>query len=462
MKLRYLDYAAATPVDRRVFRAMRPYFGVTFGNPGSLHRAGSHALEALDRARETLAKAAGADFREVIFTASATEANNLALRGVVRAARHISRETDRLFAPAAKSGLDSRRVHSSGGRAERASETFRSKQAVPPHEVNILKPKIIISAVEHDSVLETARDMERAGEIELVVIPVDKRGVVDVTKLEQELDERTALVSVMYVNNEIGTVQPIAEISKMVRKFRDKKSSGRSEQGNWASDHYPLLHSDCAQAFLYYPCRMAELGVDLMTLSSQKIYGPKGAGALVGSLSALSPVLTGGGQEFGFRAGTENVPAVVGFAAAAAFAEKERVGNVRNASRARDAFVKKLKSEVPGVEENGKGGLPAGRQAPHIANLIFPEGVSSEDLIVLFDREGIAASPGAACSARALTLSHVLRAIGVPDERIARSIRFSFGRGVTPAAARTVARAVAKIVNSLKPLPAATKGAHVQ
>lgn len=412
MKLRYLDYAAATPVDQRVLRAMRPYFSKDFGNPGSLHRAGAEALKALDNARETLARVTGAEFRDVVFTASATEANNLALRGIVRGFRL---------------------------QALGISKSSTKKKS--------LAPRIIVSAVEHDSVLETARDMERAGEIELVIIPVDAHGVVDLKKMEAALHERTVLVSVMYVNNEIGTVEPLAEIFNLIKRFREKRNSP-----------YPLFHTDAAQAFLYYPCNGKELGADLMTLSSQKIYGPKGVGTLIlGSRRQalgvsntkndflepnaynLKPILTGGGQEFGLRAGTENVPAIVGFAAAAALAEKERARNVKHASRVRSLFIQELKRAVPGIETNAEG------EAPHIANLAFPEGVSSEDLLVLFDREGIAASPGAACSARALALSHVLRAIKMPNKRITRSIRFSFGRGITEGDARTAARTIGKI-----------------
>ncbi|MFH0806325.1 MAG: aminotransferase class V-fold PLP-dependent enzyme [Candidatus Brennerbacteria bacterium] len=240
-------------------------------------------------------------------------------------------------------------------------------------------------------------------------------------------------MSVMYVNNEIGTVQPIAEIAKAVRAQR-------------ANTPYPVFHTDAAQAFLYYPCDMRALGVDLVTLSSQKIYGPKGAGALAGAIRTLHPLTTGGGQEFGIRAGTENVPAIVGFAAAAAYAERERKKNADYARSVRNAFVEALKKAIPGVEENGPKGSA---RAPHIANILFPPRISSEDLLVLFDRKGIAASPGAACSARALMLSHVLRAIGVKDEGIRRTIRFSFGRRVTRAGAKGAARSVAGVCRYL-------------
>ncbi|MDP3975158.1 MAG: cysteine desulfurase family protein [Candidatus Jorgensenbacteria bacterium] len=394
----YLDYAAATPVDTRILRAMRPYFSDVFGNPSSLHRAGAEALKGLDHARETFSRLLGVDFRNTIFTASATEANNLALRGIVRGSREWG-----------------------------------------------VGRRVIVSAVEHDSILETARDMERAGEAEVVVIPVDREGVINLRKLKAALDERTVLVSVMYVNNEVGTVQPISEIAKIILAYKSNKSD-RSDKS------YPLFHTDAAQAFLYYPCRAEVLGADCITLSSQKIYGPKGAGALVlGSREwgvggrSLHPILTGGGQEFGFRAGTENVPAIVGFAAALEHAERERAKNTAHAVSVRDTFERELMKNVPGVERNGPS---RDREAPHITNLAF-RGVSSEDLLVLLDREGVAVSPGAACSARALTLSHVLRAIKTPDERITRSIRFSFGRGISVPMAREAAKRVAHAASVL-------------
>lgn len=444
----YLDYAAATPVDPRVLRAMRPYFSEKFGNPSSLHLAGALALKALDEARARLAQVTRTEFRDVVFTASATEANNLALRGVVRA---FSFGDQNNFSPAEKFSFPS--AHRAAGHGNQAdAPAYRTgRPAGYPREKNTrTTPKIVVSAVEHDSVLLTARDMERAGEIELVIIPVDKRGVVDIKKLESALDERTVLVSVMYVNNEVGTLQPISEIAAIVRNFRSSHTqmanSKWPDHSPFANGSLPLLHTDVAQAFLYYPCNIKELGADLMTLSSQKIYGPKGAGALVGKIDKIHPLITGGGQEFGFRAGTENVPAIVGFAAAAVFAESERKENGKQAAQARDMFARELRRSLRGVEEN----IPRGSMsAPHIMNIAFPKGVSSEDLLVLFDREGIAASPGAACSARALTLSHVLRAIGIPDERIRRSIRFSFGRGITAAGAKAAAQKVKTLTLSL-------------
>ncbi len=285
MRRIYLDHAAATPVSPAVLAAMQPYFGRKYGNPGSLHSFGQEAMAAVDAARAKIAQAIGAEFREVVFTASATEANNLALRSAVR--------------------------------------QFKIKN--PKLKA---RPKIIISAVEHESVLETAYDLENDG-VEVVEIPVDRKGVVDLKALEKELDARTVLVSVMYVNNEIGSVQPIAEISEAIKKW--KRAAGNPKTA------YPLLHTDAAQAPAYFNCDVARLGADLMTLSSQKINGPKGVGALyigpIRPIGLIGPMVTGGGQEHGLRSGTENVPGIVGFATAMEAARRNAAKTLSRSQR---------------------------------------------------------------------------------------------------------------------------------
>jgi len=423
MKHIYLDYAATTPMDPEVEKAMRPYFSKKFGNAGSLHFFGQEAMSAVDDAREKIASSIGAQFREVIFTGSATEANNLALRGVLN--------------------------------SNKRQET-RDKH------------RIIVSVIEHESVLETARDLERDG-IEVIVIPVSREGVVDLEKLKAALNERTILVSVMYVNNEIGSIQPIFEISEMIkeRKLFSKKSVSEAERARfsvkpkergrepsgrtsgWASetpsfreesfrDIYPLFHIDAAQAFQYFDCDVNKLGVDLMTLSAHKIYGPKGIGALYvnnelriknhenknpaihNSSFIIHPLVTGGGQEFGLRSGTENVPSIVGFAKAIELAAKERELNVKKIMNLRNYFWKELKKIAPRAELNGGG-------SPHILNVYFPN-IKSQDFLTRLDLEGIAASSGAACSARSLEPSYVITALGYSRERAEKSIRFSFGK----------------------------------
>ncbi len=376
MRRVYFDYAASTPVDLRVYKAMEPYFTHKFGNPGSLHSFGQEAIAAVDASRETIAKAIGADFREIIFTGSATEANNLALRGALAAFR------------AGHPGV---------------------------------QPKIIVSAIEHESVLDTARAFEQDG-VEIVILPVDSRGIVDFKKLKEEIDERTAIVSIIYVNNEIGTVQPIPDISKIIRDFKAKRA-------------YPLFHTDAAQALQFLGCDVHVLGIDLMTLSAHKIYGPKGIGALYikesekrGS-SALLPVITGGGQEFGLRSGTENVPLIVGFAKAVELlgTHQTKAANCKKLETLRDYFWRKLKKLAPAAEVNGGYDLSI---APHILNVYFP-GRKSEEILTAGDLAGLAVSAGSACRSRSADASYVIQSLGHSKARAGSSIRFSFGRWTT-------------------------------
>ncbi|MEK7507804.1 MAG: cysteine desulfurase family protein [Patescibacteria group bacterium] len=420
----YLDYAATTPVDPRVVRAMKPYFSDVFGNPSSLHYFGQQALAALDASREAVADALHADFREIIFTGSATESNNLALRGTIRSAMQ-----DQKF-----------------------------------------KPRIIISAIEHESVRETARDLERDG-AEIVEIPVDRHGFADLKKLEAALNERTVLVSIIYANNEIGTVQPIAEISKVIRNFCD----GPRVKGQVS--RFPLFHTDAVQAFQFLPCVPSELGVDLMTISAHKIYGPKGIGALyarvtghgsritssglkkISSLThdpcSLTPTITGGGQEFGLRSGTENVPSVIGFAKAVQIVSSARDRECARILKIRDYFWKKLKGIAPRAELNSgikyqvSGVREEKREIfslPNILNVYFPE-TNAEHLITKLDLLGVAVSSGSACHTRASQSSHVLEALGFSKEHARQCIRFSFGRPTTQA---HIAAALKKIKNNIK------------
>ncbi len=406
-----MDYAASTPVDPAVLKAMAPYFTEKFGNPGSLHSFGQEAMGAVDKARGAIAKAIApslADgFRSIIFTSSATEANNLALRGIFKASDFISKQN-------------------------------RS-------------PKIIISGIEHESILDTARDLgkdaclRRQG-VEVVYLPVDENGIVDLKKLESSLDERTVLVSVMYVNNEIGSVQPIAKISEIIRNFREELRIKNKESNKTYSKFiihnslFPLLHTDAAQALNYFDCDVKKLGVDLMTLSGQKIYGPKGIGALfirnnesgirnneerkdsiIHNSKFLIPVITGGGQEFGLRSGTENVPAIVGFGKAMELATKNRSKNMKEVNSLKNEFWRGLKKIYPQAEINGKSG------APHILNIHFPTEFAG-DLLIKLDIAGIAVSAGSACSARSYAPSPVLHALGLSQERVRGSLRFSFGK----------------------------------
>lgn len=397
MRKIYFDYAATTPLDPAVRRVMTPYFDIRFGNAGSLHSFGQAAMAAVDLGREKIARALNLDilkgFREIIFTGSATEANNLALRSAFKLYQHKSVENPCL--PAGRS-------------------------------IN-QRPRFIISAIEHESVLETARNLEKEG-VELVVLPVDKKGIVNLGFLRKNLNDDTALVSVMFANNETGVVQPIAEISKIIKEFRGSKK-------------FPLFHSDAVQAFQYLDCSTEILGVDLLTLSAHKICGPKGIGTLYirsGIFEKPLPVITGGGQEFGWRSGTENIPLIAGFGQAAEMTVTIRDKESVRIRGLRDFFWQELKKIYPKAELNNKSvligqkSLPAGRQErqstlPNILNIYFPNHFA-EDLLIKSDMADLAFSAGSACSARATKISHVLQAMGLSEKRIKSSLRFSFGR----------------------------------
>lgn len=370
----YFDYAASTPVDSRVETAMRPYFLSKFGNPVSLHAFGQEAMAGVDGAREKIAKALGIDFREIVFTASATEANNLALRGSVNLA--------------------------------------------------LKRPVIVVSSIEHESVLETARDLERSG-IELRYWPVDQKGLIDLVRASSLLDDRVLMVSVMYANNEFGTIEPIPALAKIIRERSPKA----------------LFHVDAVQALQFLNCRPRDIGADLMTFSAHKIYGPKGIGILyVRSGTKLRPIITGAGQEFGLRSGTTDVPLIVGLAKALELVLKNRESETKRMGDLKQYFFRELKKLCPKVERNG--GEPS---LPNILNIYFP-GYVAHDLLIKFDLQGLATSSGPACRSRSSEPSYVSRALGYSPERARGSIRFSFGR---PTTRQEIDKALAIIKNCL-------------
>ena len=409
MKRIYLDYAASTPADKRVMAAMAPYFSEKFGNPGSLHREGQVASAAVFNARLKIARALGCDYRETIFTAGATEANNLALRGIMK-----------------------------------KFEIRNSKSETRNPKFEIRNLKIIISAIEHESIAETAADLERDG-VEVAVIPVSKEGFVDLEKLKAALDERTILVSVMYANNEVGTIQPISKIANIIREYKQGKIATQG-LAMTAGGGYPLFHTDAAQAFQYLPCRPEELGVDLMTLSSHKIYGPKGIGMLyiketLRQAQGINHLITGGEQEWAMRAGTENTPYIVGFAEAIEIAEKMREKEAKRVGKLRDYFWNKIK-ETLRLRSGNKNNYPVSlsncyanvelngsvqNRLPNNLNVYFP-GRKAQDLLIALDINGIAASSGSACSAHTTEPSRVIMELGHSRERAMSSLRFTLGR----------------------------------
>ena len=369
----YLDNSATTKVSESVMEAMKPYFTDIFGNPSSIHSFGQEARSAVDKARQALAEFLNCDPTEVIFTSGGTESDNLAIKGVV----------DQYY-----------------------------KDVIPD---NVL-PHIITTAFEHHAVLNTVKDLEKQGRIEATYILPNEDGVIDVKDIENAIIENTVLVSVMYVNNETGVIQPISEIGKLVRI---KNQEPRIKN--------PIVfHTDAVQSAEFCLMDVKELGVDLLTLTAHKIHGPKGIGALyVKKGVPIKAQMTGGDQEFRVRAGTENLAAVAGLAAALAEV-KSRMSKVKSIESLRDKLETELTNRISNSIINGKNAL----RAPHISNISFIN-AEGEAIILNLDMEGIAVSSGSACTSGSLEPSHVLTSMGIPAAQAHGSIRFSSSRETT-------------------------------
>lgn len=378
----YLDYQATTPTDPRVVEAMLPYFTERFGNPHSQqHAFGAAAAEAVETARGQVAALIGADPREVIFTSGATESNNLALAGVMRFQREVQ-----------------------GGRRD--------------HLVTV--------ATEHKCVLESAAQLEREG-FAVTYLPVDRGGLVDLGRLEEAIGERTALVSVMAVNNEIGVIQPLAEIGALCRA------------------RGVTFHTDAAQAVGKIPIDVEAMKIDLMSISGHKIYGPKGIGALYVRRRPrvrLEPLFRGGGQERGLRSGTLPTPLCVGLGAACAIAGREMAAEAARLRALTDRLYRGVAENLPGTQLNGD----PGRRVPGNLNLSFG-GIDGDRL--LDELKDLAVSTGSACSSAAVEPSYVLRAIGLDDALARASLRIGLGRFTTDA---EVDFAVERLVTAVRRL----------
>lgn len=353
----YLDYIATTPVLPEVLEAMLPYFSDVYGNPQSFHSWGDEPGEAIEKAREQVASLVDGSPDEIVFTSTGSEANNLAVKGLAQ------------------------------------GQIGKGKH-------------IIVSAIEHFSVLNAARTLEKAG-FELTVVPVDKYGLVDPDEVARNIREDTILVSVMHANGEVGTIQPIAEISKRVK-----------EAG-------VLFHTDAVASTGNVPVNLNELGVDALSLAANQFYGPKGAAALwVRKRTRLIPLMDGGVQEGGRRPGTENVPAIVGLGKAAELAIRDMPSRMTKLSQLRDRLINGL---LTAVDHTILTGHPTQR-LPHHASFCV-EFIEGEAMLLLLNSQGIAASSGSACTSRALKASHVLIAMGLPHEIAQGSLLFSLGIG---------------------------------
>jgi len=425
----YLDYAATTPLDPRVFRAMGPYFAEKFGNPASIHETGREAKKAIENALCKIAKVLNCNSREFIFTGSATEADNLAITGIARANK------------------------------ERGN-SLRSGEA----------GKIIVSSVEHKAVLATCEALKDEG-FEIIKLRVDKTGLLDPADIAKSLDPKTILVSVIYADNETGTIQPIFEIAKVIKKFRAQNNSA-----------FPYFHTDASQAAQYCDINVEKLGVDLMTVSSHKLYGPKGIGGLyirkgtnpvrssraspVKSNPALlekerganmplagrtsngakiKPIIFGGGQQNNLRSGTENVAAIVGFAEALALAEKNKQKEYGRIEKLRNELEQGIFKLIPKVVLNGN----PQKRLPNFLNVSVLD-IEGEAALLYLDQKGISASTGSACDSQSLEPSHVILALGRPYEYTHGSLRFTLGKYTTRESVRYLLKHLPPIIKKLR------------
>lgn len=388
-KIIYLDNAATTPLDPRVLAAMMPYLKEGYGNASTLYSLGQEAKEAIEKSRETIANFISAKAEEIIFTSGGTEADNFAIKGVAFANEKFGRH-------------------------------------------------IITNTIEHHAVLEPCHWLEKRG-FKVTYLPVDKNGLVNINEVEKAITDETILISVMQANNEIGTIEPISEIGKVVKSVRVK----RKERGIKTPIYF---HTDAVQSFGHLPIKVDELSVDLLSASAHKLYGPKGVGFLYLRRGVkIDHLLHGGGHEKGFRSGTENVAGVVGFAKAVELAKEELNREYKRLFELRDKLIKKIFEKIKNVRLNGHPHL----RLPNNINLTV-EGVEGEAMVLSLNDTGIAASTGSACSSKSLKPSHVLKAIGLSDEDAHSSLRLTLGRFTKDKDINYLSKVLPQVVEKLR------------
>ena len=381
----YLDYAATTPVDPRVLKAMLPYFTEKFGNTMSLHSFGQEAKEALEESREQVSNLMGAKPNEIIFTSSATESNNLVLKGVALADKEKGNH-------------------------------------------------LIISQIEHPCIMESAKWLETQG-FEITRLPVDKYGLIDPEEVKKAIKKETILVSIIHASNEIGTIQPIAEIGEIIKKSNIQYQKSKI-----------YFHTDAAQTLGKIPIDVNKMNIDLLTTSSHKMYGPKGAACLfIREGTKIEPIIHGGGHEAGLRSSTVNVGAIVGFAEACKICKKEMKKESQRSKKLRDKLIKGILEKIKGSHLNGH----PQKRLPNNANFWF-EFVEGESMVIQLDLIGIAASTGSACSSAKLEPSHVLLAIGLKPEEAHGSLRLTLGRWTTEKEINYVLKVLPETIKKLR------------
>jgi cysteine desulfurase len=374
----YMDHSATSPVDPEVFEAMKPYFTNSFGNASTLYSLGREAKNAMESARQEVASIIGAEPKEIIFTSGGTESDNIALLGTARKLKNKGKH-------------------------------------------------IITSDIEHPAVDETCKYLEKNG-YTVTYLPVYEEGIVRVKDLEDAITDETILITIMHANNEIGTIQPIAEIGKIA-----------NERGIY-------FHTDAVQTVGKIPVNVKEMNVDMLSLSSHKLYGPKGIGALyIKKGVRIEPIMYGGGHERGFRPGTENVPGIVGLGKACSIASQNLEDNARKLTTLRDKLIDTVLDENKDSYLNGH----RTKRLPNNANFRF-DAIEGESLILHLDSKGIAASTGSACSSTKLEASHVLLAIGLEKEEAHGSLRISLGTENTEENIEYAITAIKEVVEKLR------------
>jgi len=407
MKNIYLDNAAATPVDPRVQREMMRAIKI-YGNPSSYNDLGRQAAKELSGARLKVARFFGAHSEEIIFTSSGSEANNMAIFGIAKS-------------------IQKRQI---------LNPKFEILNKARKYKILNPKPHIVTTKIEHPSVLEPIRWIEGEG-FDVTYLSVDKEGFINPDEFQNALRPETILVSVMYANNEIGTIEPINKIGKIIKEFR----GGLEIHGKLA---WPIFHIDACQAAGYLNMNVNSLQADLLTFNGSKIGGPRGVGVLyVRRGTELSPFVLGGGQEKGLRAGTENLPAILGLAKAIELIDAKEAVRLMNL---RDYFINKIRKICPDIKLNGHTGRD---RLPNNINISIPD-LDSENLLLELDKYGIYAGSGSACTSHAVEPSHVLRAIGVEKKYLSGALRFSMGRQTTKKDLEYVLKVLPKIISDLK------------
>ena len=386
----YLDYAATTPIDPAVLKKMMPYLEDKYGNPSSIHRFGQETKEAIDIAREKIAKFLNCKANEIVFTGSASESDNLAIRGLIKALKRKKQAGERIH--------------------------------------------IVTTKIEHKAVLETCKDLEKDG-IRVTYLPVGPDGLINLDDLKAEITPETDLVSIMYANNEMGAIQPIKKIGQIIAEINKNK------------EHHTYFHVDAVQAANWLNCKVDELKVDLLTMSAHKIYGPKGVGILyIKEGTPILPLITGGSHEWNLRAGTENVAGIVGMGDAVSKIRNSK-SEIRNMEILRDKLIDGVLKNVQGSKLNAP--RKSEEKLPNIINFSFL-GVEGESLVITLDQEGIAVSTGSACTSTALLPSHVLIAMGLIDLDAHSSLRVSLGRYTTMKEVDYFLRVLPKVVEKLR------------